>query len=67
MISATRRWLRRNRINFVVGAGALGIAYVAGQYVVSKISDARERLTADRIAKEKYLSHIANFLLFQRN
>ncbi|KAL8829046.1 MAG: hypothetical protein Q9191_002233 [Dirinaria sp. TL-2023a] len=52
MISATRRWLRRNRTSFAIGAGALALAYVAGQYVVSKISDARERLTADRIAKE---------------
>lgn len=52
MISATRRWLRRNRTNFAIGAGTLAVAYVAGQYVVSKISDARERMTADRIAKE---------------
>lgn len=53
MISATRRWLRRNRTNFAIGAGVLGIGYVAGQYVLSKITEARERMTADRIAKEK--------------
>ncbi|KAG7007998.1 hypothetical protein G7Y79_00007g021230 [Physcia stellaris] len=52
MISATRRWLRRNRTNFAIGAGVLGIGYVAGQYVLSKITEARERMTADRIAKE---------------
>ena len=54
MISATRRWLRRNRSNFAISAGILGVGYVAGQYVLSKITEARERMTADRIAKEKY-------------
>lgn len=54
MISATRRWLRRNRINFAISAGILGVGYIAGQYVLSKITEARERMTADRIAKEKY-------------
>lgn len=54
MISATRRWLRRNRTNFAIGAGVLGIGYLAGQYVLSKISETRERMTADKVAKEKY-------------
>ena len=53
MISATRRWLRRNRTNFAIGAGILGVGYVAGQYVISKITEARERMARDRIAQEK--------------
>ena len=56
MISATRRWLRRNRTNFAIGAGVLGVGYIAGQYVLSKISETRERRTADRVAREKYTS-----------
>ena len=54
MISATRRWLRRNRTNFVIGFGVVGVGYVAGQYVLSKITEVRERMASDRIAKEKY-------------
>lgn len=53
MIGATRRWLRRNRKGLAIGAGIVGIGYFAGQYVLSKISDARERMNSDRIAKEK--------------
>lgn len=52
MTSATRRWLRRNRTGFAIGFGIIGVGYVAGQYVLSKITDARERLAGDRIAKE---------------
>lgn len=57
MIGATRRWLRRNRKGLAIGAGVIGIGYVAGQYVLSKISEARERMNSDRIAKEKYVTH----------
>jgi hypothetical protein len=32
---------------------------LAGQYVMSKISEARERMSSDRIAREKY---VASFL-----
>ncbi|KAK5008413.1 hypothetical protein LTR28_004008 [Elasticomyces elasticus] len=52
MITATRRWFRRNRTNFAIGAGVLGVGYVAGQYVLGKISEARQRMSEDRIAKE---------------
>ncbi|MCJ1386834.1 peroxin [Xylographa soralifera] len=52
MISATRRWLRRNRSTFAISFGVLGVGYIAGQYVLGKISEARERMTSDRIARE---------------
>ncbi|KAI9924421.1 peroxin [Aspergillus wentii] len=52
MIGATRRWLRRNRRGLAIGAGVVGAGYLAGQYVLSKISEARERMSSDRIAKE---------------
>ena len=54
MISMTRRWLRRNRTNFAIGAGVLGVGYIATQYILSKISETRERMNADRVAREKY-------------
>jgi peroxin-3 len=54
MIAATRRWARRNRTNFAIGAGVLGAGYLAGQYVLGKLSEARQRMSDDRIAKEKY-------------
>jgi hypothetical protein len=54
MITGTRRWLRRNRTNFAIGAGVLGAGYMAGQYVLGKISEARQRMSDERIAKEKY-------------
>ncbi|KAI1659638.1 Peroxin-3 [Daldinia decipiens] len=52
MISATRRWLRRNRTPIAIGAGVVGAGYLATQYVLNKINDARERMSSDRIAKE---------------
>jgi peroxin-3 len=54
MIAATRRWFRRNRTNLVVGAGVLGATYLTGHYVVSKIQEASQRMTEQRVAKEKY-------------
>lgn len=53
MISASRRWLRRNRTPLAIGAGVVGVGYIATNYVLGKISDARERMSSDRIAKEK--------------
>ncbi|KAL6706631.1 peroxin [Coniothyrium glycines] len=52
MIQSTRRWLRRNRANFAIGAGVLGAGYVAGQYVLGKLGEARQRMSDERIAKE---------------
>lgn len=53
MIGAARRWFRRNRKGLAIGAGVLGAGYLAGQYVLSKIVEARERMSSDRIAREK--------------
>lgn len=52
MIQSTRRWLKRNRTNFAIGAGVLGTAYLAGQYALSKFSEARQRMSEERISKE---------------
>lgn len=54
MISATKNWLRRNRTPLAIGFGVVGVGYVATQYVLGKISSARERMSSDRIAREKY-------------
>lgn len=53
MFAATRRWFRRNRTPLAVGVGVVGAGYLATQYVLSRINDARERMSSDRIAKEK--------------
>ncbi len=53
MISASRRWVRRNRGGIAVAAGVVGATYLAGQYVIGKVSEARERMTSDRMAREK--------------
>ncbi|PYI22198.1 putative MFS transporter [Aspergillus violaceofuscus CBS 115571] len=52
MISATKRWFRRNRKGLAIGAGVIGAGYLAGQYVLGKISEATERMGSDRIARE---------------
>ncbi|KAK5663967.1 hypothetical protein OQA88_179 [Cercophora sp. LCS_1] len=52
MFAATRRWFRRNRTPIAIGVGVVGAGYVVTQYVLSKINDARERMSSDRIAKE---------------
>lgn len=53
MYSAARRWLRQNRTSVAVGVGVIGAGYVVTQYVLSRLNDARERMSSDRIAKEK--------------
>ncbi|EEP79535.1 conserved hypothetical protein [Uncinocarpus reesii 1704] len=52
MISATKRWLRRHRSGLAIGAGVVGVGYLATQYVFSKISEASERMSSERIARE---------------
>lgn len=53
MFSSARRWLRQNRTPIAIGVGVIGAGYAVTQYVLSRINDARERMSSDRIAKEK--------------
>ena len=53
-MTATKRWLRRNRTGFAIGVGVVGVGYIAGQYVLSKFVEMRERMAGDRLAKEEY-------------
>jgi hypothetical protein len=53
MIQGTKRWLRRNRANFAIGAGVLGAGYLAGQYALTKFNESRQRMADERISKEK--------------
>lgn len=55
MMASTRGWFKRNRGTLAVGAGLVGSAYFAGQWALSKITEARQRMSDDRIAKEKYV------------
>jgi peroxin-3 len=55
MIEATRNWFKRNRANFAIGAGVIGAGYVATQYVLGKLTETRQRMSDDRIAREKYV------------
>ena len=54
MFQSARNWVKRNRTNFAIGAGVLGVGYVATQYVLGKVTETRQRLSDERIAKEKY-------------
>jgi peroxin-3 len=53
MIKATRDWVRRNRANFAIGAGVLGAGYLATTSVLGKISETRQSMSDERIAREK--------------
>jgi peroxin-3 len=52
MFTSTRRWLRQNRTPIAIGVSVIGAGYVVTQYALSKINDARERMSSERIAKE---------------
>lgn len=52
IIASTRQWFRRNRTPLAIGVGVIGAGYLVTQYVLGKISDARERMSSDRIARE---------------
>ncbi|KAG9674861.1 Peroxin-3, partial [Aureobasidium melanogenum] len=52
MLEGTRRWFRRNRTRFAIGAGTLGLVYLAGQYAWSKWLEARQRMADERISRE---------------
>ncbi|KAI4848844.1 hypothetical protein E4T45_06162 [Aureobasidium sp. EXF-8846] len=52
MLEGTRRWFRRNRTRFAIGAGSLGLVYLAGQYAWSKWLEARQRMADETMSKE---------------
>ncbi|EWC45066.1 hypothetical protein DRE_06205 [Drechslerella stenobrocha 248] len=52
MLKQTQTFLRRNRANIAIGAGLLGSIYVGANYVLGKLTDAKNRMATDRIAKE---------------
>ncbi|KAI4744476.1 hypothetical protein E4T50_05167 [Aureobasidium sp. EXF-12298] len=52
MLEGTRRWFRRNRTRFAIGAGTLGLVYLAGQYAWSKWLEARQRMADETMSKE---------------
>lgn len=58
MISSTRRWLKRHRGGIAIGVGVVGAGYLAGQYILSKISETRDRMSSDRTAREKYFMRL---------
>ena len=60
MIAASRRWLKRNSRGIAIGAAVVGSTYLAGQYVVGKIQEARQRMSDERVAKEKYVCHMGS-------
>ena len=53
MLEGTRRWFRRNRARFAIGLSALGAVYLAGQYAWNKWLEVQQRVSEERIAKEK--------------
>jgi peroxin-3 len=53
MFESTRDFLRRNRRNLAVGFGLVGAGYLAVQYLGNKLSEARSRMSNERVAKEK--------------
>jgi peroxin-3 len=67
MISSARQWFRRNRTTFAIGGAVLGAGYVATQYVLGKLTETRQRMSDERIAKEKYGHAVAQTLACTRD
>jgi len=53
MIQSARNWFKRNRTTFAIGAGVLGAGYLATQYALNKLTESRQRMSDERIAKDK--------------
>ncbi|KAI9711959.1 MAG: peroxin [Chrysothrix sp. TS-e1954] len=51
-MDATRKWLRRNRYPIALSASVIGAGYVVAQYALGKFTEARQRMSDDRVAKE---------------
>ena len=67
MIDATRKWFRRNRYPIAIGASLIGVGYVAGQYILGKLTEARQRMSDERIAKDKLEQRPTSQICFQRD
>ncbi|KPI37774.1 Peroxisomal biogenesis factor 3 [Cyphellophora attinorum] len=52
MFAGAGRWLKRNRNRIAFGAAVVGGTYYVGQYVLNKITEARQRSQLDKIAKD---------------
>ncbi|KAF3925651.1 hypothetical protein ABW21_db0208100 [Orbilia brochopaga] len=52
MLKQTRNFFRKNRTNLAIGAGVIGTIYLGANYVLGKLSEAKNRMASDRIAKE---------------
>ncbi|KAF3091489.1 peroxin [Orbilia oligospora] len=52
MLKQTRTFFRKNRTNLAIGAGIVGSIYIGANYVISKLTEAKNRMATDRIAKE---------------
>jgi peroxin-3 len=52
MFDAVKRWFNRNRNNLLIGASVVGAGYLAGQYVLGKLHEARVRMSEEKISKE---------------
>ena len=55
MIRSVRSWFKRNRTNFAIGVGVLGAGYLVTQYALAKLTETRQRMSDEKIAKEKYV------------
>lgn len=53
MFASAGRWFKRNRNRIAVGAAVVGGTYFVGQYVLNKITEARQRSQLEQIAKDK--------------
>lgn len=50
MFQSVKNFVKRNRTNIAIGVGLAGAAYI---YARSKVTEAKDRMSSDRIAKEK--------------
>jgi peroxin-3 len=53
MLTSFKTYVYDRRKGFAKLAGAVGGAYLAGQYAVKRLEEVRENLVQDRTAKEK--------------
>jgi hypothetical protein len=64
MFEGTRKFLRRHRTNLVVGVGIVGAGYLVMQYIGNKLSEARNRMMNDRVARRSRITPNIKFHIF---